>query len=97
MACSEDAQGICPASRAHRASVPADDSERLAGADAGAGTDDAAEVVTVQEVLVTDDRLHGGGAGKDSVGGVQELADQLVDGDHGGVHGDAPWETGGYV
>jgi hypothetical protein len=51
----------------------------------------------VQEVLVTDDRLHGGGAGKDSVGGVQELADQLVDGDHGGVHGDAPWETGGYV
>jgi hypothetical protein len=29
----------------------------------------------VQEVLVTDDQLHGGGVGKDAVGGVQELAD----------------------
>jgi hypothetical protein len=34
---------------------------------------------------VTGDPLHGGGVGKDAVGGVQELADQLVDGDRGGA------------
>src|SRR5690242_18524524 len=80
MACSEDAQGMCPASGAYRAAsqpmtasgwpvlmlVPAWMMRRKAS--------------PVQEVLVTDDQLHGGGIGKDAVGGVQELADQLVDG-----------------
>jgi hypothetical protein len=34
----------------------------------------------VQEVLVADDQPGGGGAGQDAVGGIQELAGQLVDG-----------------
>ena len=64
IACAEEAQG----------SVLAGHGQRLAGADAGASMDDAAEGAAVQEVLVADDQLHGGGVGQDGVGGVQELA-----------------------
>src|SRR5271165_4255189 len=75
--------------------VPADGGERLAGADAGAGGDGAAEGVAVQEVPVADDQPGGGGVGGDAVGGVQELAGQLLDGDGGAVHGGASWEERG--
>jgi len=49
----------------------------------------------VQEVLVADDQPGGGGVGQDAVGGIQELADQLVNGNRGGVHGDASGEEWG--
>src|SRR6516225_12036935 len=80
--------GEQPALQGAQGGVPADDGERLAGADAGPGGDGAAEGVAVQEVPVADDQPGGGGIGGDAVGGVQELAGQLGDADGSGVHGD---------
>src|SRR5580704_12176036 len=81
--------GQLPGLQGAQGGVPADGGERLAGADAGAGGDGAAEGVAVQEVPVADDQPGGGGVGGDAGGGVQELAGQLLDTDGGGVHGDA--------
>ena len=67
--------GQQPALEGVQGGVPADGGERLAGADAGAGGDGAAEGVAVQEVPVADDQPGGGGIGGDAVGGVQELAE----------------------
>ena len=75
--------------------VPADDGERLAGADAGPGGDGAAEGAAVQEVPVADDQPGGGDVGGDAGGGVQELAGQLLDAGGSGVDGDASWEKRG--
>src|SRR5260221_2768775 len=86
--------GQQPGVEGAQGSIPGDGGERLAGADARAGGDDAAEGVAVQEVPVADDQLGGGGVGGDAGGGVQELAGQLGDRDGGGVHGDASWEKG---
>ena len=89
MACSEEAQGSSPPSRACRAA-----SQLMAASGwpvlmLGAGGDGAAEGVAVQEVPVADDQPGGGDVGGNAVGGVQELAGQLLDAGGGGVHGDA--------
>jgi len=47
--------GQLPGVQGVQGGVPADDGERLAGADAGSGGDGAAEGVAVQEVPVADD------------------------------------------
>src|SRR5207244_3564059 len=53
--------GQLPGVQGVQGGVPADDGERLAGADAGPGGDGAAEGVAVQEVPVADDQPGGGG------------------------------------
>lgn len=89
LACSEDAQGSCPSSRACRAVCQLMTARGWPVLMLVAMVICAAERVAVQEAAVADDQPDGGGVGGDSVGGVQEPAGQLLGGDGGDVHDDA--------
>jgi len=92
IACSEDAQGICPACRARRAAsqpVMASGWPVLMLAPVLMMRRKASRCRKFWWLMI---KPGGGGAGQDAAGGSQELADQLVNGNRGGVHGDASRE-----